>query len=141
MTQQISNHIGFLFVQICRAHRQWVDTELNKLGVHVGQEMILLRLAAEDGIPQSSLVDHLCVEPPTITKMLQRMERSDLVERRSDPADARVSLVYLTVHGRSLITPILDIWERLESQILVDVTESERLLLRRLLLQVQTNLA
>jgi DNA-binding MarR family transcriptional regulator len=31
-----------------------------------------------------TLVMQLCVEPPTVTKMLQRMEKAGLVERRLD---------------------------------------------------------
>ncbi len=42
------------------------------------------------------------MEPPTVTKMLQRMEASGLVSRRGDKTDGRVSVVKLTAKGKRL---------------------------------------
>jgi len=103
--RQIQDYIGFQLLQVHKAHRQRAEASLNKLGIHTGQEMILFQLWIEEGIPQSQLAASMEVEPPTATKMLQRMERAGLIERRPDPEDARVSRVYLTERGRALENP------------------------------------
>ena len=139
--RQIQDYIGFQLLQIHKAHRQRAEAGLNKLGVHTGQEMILLQLWIEEGIPQSQLAACMEVEPPTATKMLQRMERAGLIERRTDPEDARVSRVYLTERGRALEQPVLDVWKHLEAQTVSGLSLTEQTLLRRLLLQVSTNLS
>lgn len=139
--RQIQDYIGFQLLQIHKAHRQLAEEDLNKLGVHTGQEMILLQLWIEKGISQSQLAACMEVEPPTATKMLQRMERAGLIERRPDPEDARVSLVYLTERGRTLEQPVLDVWRQLEARTISGLSLTEQTLLRRLLLQVATNLS
>jgi len=128
-------------LQVHKAHRQRAEAALNKLGMHTGQEMILLQLWIEEGIPQSQLAASMEVEPPTATKMLQRMERAGLIERRPDPEDARVSRVYLTAHGRALEQPVLNVWKQLEAQMVAGLSLTEQTLLHRLLMQVLTNLS
>ncbi len=70
--RQIQDYIGFQLLQVHKAHRSRADAALNKLGLHTGQEMLLLQLWIEEGIPQSQLAACMEVEPPTATKMLQR---------------------------------------------------------------------
>ncbi len=139
--KQIQDYIGFLVLQVHKAHRQRADLAFNKLGMHTGQEMILLQLWIEEGISQSQLAACMEVEPPTATKMLQRMERAGLIERRPDPEDARVSRVYLTERGRELEQPVLDVWRQLEAQTVADLSPTEQALLRRLLMQLLANLS
>lgn len=139
--RQIQDYIGFQLLQIHKAHRQLAEESLNKLGVHTGQEMILFQLWIEEGIPQSQLAACMEVEPPTATKMLQRMERAGLIERKPDPEDARVSRVYLTERSRALEQPVLDVWRQLEARTVSGLSLTEQTLLRRLLLQVSSNLS
>lgn len=139
--RQIEDYIGFQIISIYRAHRQLAEEALGKLGIYPGQEMILLQLWLEEGIPQSQITACMKVEPPTTTKMLQRMERSGLIERRPDPRDARVSLVYLTERGRALEQPVLAFWKQIEVQTLANLSLTEQTLLHRLLSQVWTNLS
>ena len=139
--RQIQDYLGFQLLQILKAHRQLAEEGLNKLGVHIGQEMILFQLWIEEGIPQFQLAACMQVEPPTATKMLQRMERVGLIERKPDPEDARVSRVYLTERGRALEQPVLDVWRQLEARTVSGLSLTEQALLRRLLLQVSTNLS
>ena len=129
-----------LLVQICRAHRNLVSTALDTLGVHAGQDYALYQLAVREGSAQSELAEALCVDPSTVTKMLVRLERDGLIVRRSDIQDGRVSRVYLTERGTALVQPVVDIWNRTEARLEAGLGDAERLLLRRLLLQVLENL-
>lgn len=139
--RQIQDYIGFQVLQVHKAHRSRAEAALNKLGIHTGQEMLLLQLWIEEGMPQSQLAASMGVEPPTATKMLQRMEHAGLIERRADGEDARVSRVYLTERGRALEQPVLDVWKQLEAQTITNLSATEQALLHRLLMQVSTNLS
>lgn len=139
--RQIQDYLGFQLLQAQRAHRARAEAALSKLGLHTGQEMLLLRLWREEGMPQSQLAAAMGVEPPTATKMLQRMEHAGLIERRPDPDDARISRVYLTERGRALEQPVLEIWRALETQTTSGLSDAEQALLRRLLMQIKTNLS
>lgn len=138
---QIESLIGFEMVQLCRAHRNRAEELLNVYGLHTGQEMTLFHLWEEEGQTHSELAERMCVEPPTASKMLQRMETAGFLVRKPDPDDARVSRVYLTEYGRSLEKPVLEAWKRLEEQTLKGMTEAEQALLQRLITQMRTNLS
>lgn len=136
----IEDTLSFLLAQMMKAQRVYADSRLKVLGLHSGQDLILLRLAENDGESQRALADRLEVEAPTITKMVQRMERAGLVERRSDETDARVSRVYLTARGRSLEAGIRQVWADLEAHLVQGLTLAEQALLRRLVIQMHNNL-
>ena len=133
--------VGLLLAQICRAHRNLVASSLDQISVHVGQDHVVHRLAIEEGITQSQLAQALCVDASTVTKTLLRLERGGVVERKADAADARMWRVHLTAHGRSLVKPVIDIWTRAEQRLVQNLSEAERALLRRLLMQVLANLS
>jgi DNA-binding MarR family transcriptional regulator len=132
--------IGMILVQICRAHRNLVASALDKLHIHAGQDHVLHRLAVDEGVTQAGLAEALCVDASTVTKTLARLERDGLIERRSNPGDAREWRVHLTDRGQALVRPVIDIWTEAEGQLTQGLTEAERLLLRRLLVQVLHNL-
>lgn len=136
----IEETVGFAIARLCKEHRTAVGVVLAELGVHVGQEMLLQQLWSKEGLTQSQLAEHLCAEPPTVTKMLQRMEQAGLIERRADPEDARMSRVFLTDQGRALQAPIEHCWSIVEGRVTAGMTSEERLLLRRLLVQARHNL-
>src|SRR3712207_8826465 len=107
---------GYTLAKVCRVHRGNVGELLAEVGLHVGQEMVLIELWETDGLRGGELAERLGVEPPTVTKMLRRLERCGLLERRQDPNDARSFRVYLTAEGRSLEGPVSRCWERVEER-------------------------
>jgi MarR family transcriptional regulator, organic hydroperoxide resistance regulator len=132
--------INFLLGGIGRMRRAQMNEALAANGIYAGQEMFLWHLWREDGLTQSQLVERLCVQPPTVSKMLDRMERAGLVERRPDPNDSRVTRVYLTEQGRRSQDAVSEVWKTIEQRLTMGLSVEERLLLRRLLLQVHENL-
>lgn len=139
--ETVEGTIGYRLVGVCRAHRNRAAEALARVGLYVGQEWILLRLCEREGLTQSELAETCAVEGPTMSKALQRMERSGLVARRADAADARVSRVSLTDQGRAVCGAVDEIWADLEEHTVASLSAEERVLLRRLLLQVERNLA
>lgn len=139
---QMQESLGFVLAQVCKAHRAAVDVALRAQDLHVGQEMILARLWEQDGQTQSQLAETMCVEPPTVTRMIQRMEQeqSPMLLRRPDAEDARVQRVFLTERGRQIRSDVEACWGVVESQLIQGLTQEERILLRRLLLQLRDNL-
>jgi DNA-binding MarR family transcriptional regulator len=136
-----SDSISYLLVQACKAHRALAEKLWSEIGLHVGQDMVLRQLWPAEGCTQSELADRLCIQPATVTKMLQRMEQTKLIQRRGDPEDQRVSRVYLTDQGRALLEPYEEAWAKLEDYTIKGLSLEERVLLRRLLMQVHDNLS
>lgn len=130
-----------LLGRIARLQRSQMNEALAALGLYAGQEMVLWHLWREDGLTQSQMMERICVQPPTVSKMLERMEKAGLVTRHPDTEDSRVSRVYLTAQGRQCEQAVRDVWRSLEQRITDGLILEERVLLRRLLLQVQENLS
>src|SRR5262249_46933362 len=138
---EIKALLAFQVIRLCKAERHQMEEALNQLGLHVGQELLLLQLWQEDGASQSHLAEAMEVDISTITKAVQRMERTGLLKRSPDTVDARISRVYLTERGRALREPVMQVWNTLEGQLVEALTETEQVLLRRLLLHLIANLS
>ena len=136
----IKESASFTLAKVCKAHRANIGGLLAEHGLHPGQEMVLMELWEDDGLRGGELAVRLGVEPPTVTKMLRRLEACGLVERGSDPTDARSFRVYLTEEGRGLREPVLGCWERAEETVLAGLGAEERQTFRRLLNRVRSNL-
>ena len=136
----VKERTGFALAKVCKAHRANVGGLLAEHGLHVGQEMVLVELWESDGLRGGELAARLGVEPPTVTKMLRRLEDCGLVERRPDPSDARSFRVYLTDRGRDLEGPVAACWERAEEMLLVGLSEKERRTFYGLLVRVRNKL-
>ena len=75
---------------------------IGERGGHPGQAGCLWAIGAREGISQRELAEMVQLSPPTITAMLQRMERAGLVERIGDETDQRITRLRLTDEGRAL---------------------------------------
>ena len=136
--------ISFLLVQVAKAHRNLANDLLRKAfhkELYAGQDMVLHFLKQHDGCSQSELATSLCVEAPTVTRMIERMGEKGLVERHSDQEDARVMRVYLTPKGSDYESRIAGVWDQMEAQAVASFTLEERVLFRRLLMQMAENLS
>jgi DNA-binding MarR family transcriptional regulator len=102
--------------------------------------MVLIELWESGGLRGGELAERLGVEPPTLTKMIRRLESCGLVERRQDPQDARSFRAYLTEEGRSLEGPVARCWERVEERTFAGMSVRERRNFHRLLAKVRANL-
>ena len=131
---------GFALAKTCKAHRSNVGAVLAEIGLHVGQEMVLFELWKEDGLKGGELADRLGIEPPTVSRMLGRLEGCGLLQRSRNPEDARSFRVCLTEKGRSLEGPVRDSWERVEERSFRGMSEGEKDLLKELLARVRKNL-
>lgn len=135
----VKESTSYALAKVCRAHRANVGELLAELGLHVGQEMVLLELWEKDGLRGGELAERLGVEPPTVTKMLRRLEGCGLVERRRNPSDARSFRVYLTGKGRALEGPVARCWGAVEERTLAGMSPGERKTFYRLLTKVRAN--
>lgn len=132
--------IDFLLAQICRLHHARAHALLEKLNLYHGQPPVLHALWEQEGLTHSELAARLHVQPATITKMIQRMEKAGFVERRSDPEDQRISRVHLTDAGRSIQAAVRQVWHELEEETFAGLTQEECTLLRWFFLHIRENL-
>ena len=97
-------------------HRALADALLAPLGLHTGQEVILLELDAKGPRSQGQLAISSGCKPPTITGSVRKLESAGLVVRRPSSTDGRVTIVKLSDQGRALLPDLKAAWVKLAAQ-------------------------
>lgn len=123
-----------------RAHRRRAAAALAPLGLHPGQELLLSILAKRGSATQVQLARILGVEPPTIAKMVGRLEVAGFAERTPDPRDARAKLVSLTEQGADAAAHVATVWAELSALTHAGLSPDEADELTRLLARVTDRL-
>ena len=109
-------------------------------GLTMGQPKVLDYLGAHDGVSQRQIAAACCIEPATLTSLLNRMEERGLVERRMLNGNRRTSYVFLTELGRTLQRQVAGDFAELEQRAFRGVTDEERETVIRVLERVCGNL-
>ncbi|TYP71913.1 MarR family winged helix-turn-helix transcriptional regulator [Paenibacillus methanolicus] len=140
MEINVDCEIRELFDKLSAKMRRDYSESLRELNLYVGQDNLLYRLWLGDGITQMQLSEHLNCEPPTITNMVKSLEHNGFIYRKRDEKDARVMRIFLTDKGKELQEPVDSIWKKHQEKLLKSISTDERLLLRRLMKQMESNL-
>jgi DNA-binding MarR family transcriptional regulator len=131
--RRVSESLGWEFALLLKAHRGLAAARLAKIGLHPGQDVFLSALWAEDGLTHSQLAARLRIEQPTVSKMLERLERAGLVRRERDPRDGRVSRVFLTPDGQAVQPEVLACWADLDVRMTRRLSDDQVIALREML--------
>ena len=97
-------------------HRARAAEMLAPLGLHPGQEVLLLELARSGPMIHAQLSEALRCEPPSITIMARKLEAAGHVRRRPSRSDRRASVVELTDRGRDAVNQIQQLWCQLAEE-------------------------
>jgi len=93
---------GQLMGMLNRALRRKYDRQLKDFGLTPCQFEVLMILWEEDGILLSELGRRVSRDGPTITGVIDRMEKKMLVKRKRDSRDRRAVRVVLTSKSRGM---------------------------------------
>jgi DNA-binding MarR family transcriptional regulator len=121
------------FLNAVRLHRQLTISAIAERHSHPGQALCLRFLSTNDGITQRDLAEALHLARPTVSKMLQAMEKTGAIERRPDERDQRLTRVHLTAAGRELEAGLRVITAATIKETMGTLPEADRRELERLL--------
>jgi MarR family transcriptional regulator for hemolysin len=125
------------------AHRfeRAMNAELAAEGITYRQCQVLAWLALEGEQSQVELARCANVEPPTIVRVLDCMERDGLIKRLPSPGDRRRKLIRPTRKAVPVWKRIVACANRVRGKAQRGLTKAEEKTLRRLLRVVHDNLA
>lgn len=128
--RSLNREFAFLLNDVARMLRTHADYKAAQFGITRAQWAVLARLDRFEGLKQSELAEMLDVQPITLTRLLDRLCASGLIERRPDPNDRRANRLYLTSAARPLLEQFGALGEELMATALagVDRTAVERML-------------
>ncbi len=104
------------------------------------QWSVLALLWKHDGKSQQYLADESYRTRPSITRLIDNMEKEGLVERRNDRNDRRSNLVFLTQKGRLLEEKVIQLVQQTVSVALNGVSDEEIRAIRVIFEKIYNNL-
>jgi DNA-binding MarR family transcriptional regulator len=100
---------------------------------------VLFRLERQAGLRQIELADMLDIEPITLSRIVDRLEESGLVERVADPADRRAWRLHVTARAQPLIAKLRGIADELVADAFAGIDPKDIQITRQVLAKVREN--
>lgn len=110
------------------------------LNLTIEQWSVLYHLWKTDGISQQDLCNATFRDKPSITRLVDNLERLELVKRVPSEKDRRVNHIFLTEYGRSLRDKSMSIAEETLNEALVGVPADKIEICKHVLQIVYNNL-
>jgi DNA-binding MarR family transcriptional regulator len=125
--------------------RQVMEPHFSSFGTSASQWGILRVLqraeaAGERGLRLTDLGQRLLIQPPSVTVVVDRMERRGLLERQQSRTDQRSWVVALTPAGRKLLTTVLKVHVKKVSSLFAEHDPDEVKVLAELLQKLENRL-
>lgn len=137
---------GILFYQIEQAMRQsirYTHRIFADAGIDLTKDqwLVLKKVHDEDGVAPLEIAKVLGKEAASMTRMLDILERKQLLKREQNPTDRRSSLVFCTQEGKEVYTRVLPLVKNIRAQAVKGMTAEELEQLRLSLRMIFRNLS
>jgi DNA-binding MarR family transcriptional regulator len=129
----LNNHLGYFIRRI----QVWVFQDfmraLASVDVRPAQYSVLAVVEANPGLSQSDIAEFLGIERARFVRLLDRLEKRDLVERRPSPTDRRSHALHLTREGQRTLKRVKALAAEHEAQLAAKLGPEKHKLLIELL--------
>ncbi|GAA1251000.1 MarR family winged helix-turn-helix transcriptional regulator [Kitasatospora nipponensis] len=132
--------ISHAIFRLARLHRMLAGQLLRRIGLHPGQELVMMHLWELGAQRQTDLVRLLDSDAATMTRTVQRLEQAGFVRRRPSPTDRRASLIEPTAASHALRREVEESWSRLEELVTAGLSAGERTAALHTLERLEENL-
>jgi len=132
LTGKISTAINRTFLRAFALQGVDITTE---------QWSVLACLWDKDKVTQQMLCDLTSKDKPSMTRLIDNLEKRKLVVRVPDSKDRRINLIHLTEAGLKLQSKTTEIVQKIADKTLRNITEEELYTSRIVLKKIMANLA
>ncbi len=91
-------------------------TQREEIGVYYSQFPVIDSICRNDGCTQKELADMLMVSPASIAVSAKRLEKSGLITRKTDEANARCNRLSITKSGMEISEKCREAFEKIDSK-------------------------
>lgn len=131
--------LPFEIGETAHALRKAFDRRACGHGVTRAQWKVLFRLSRNPGMRQIELADMLDIEPITLSRIVDRLEESGLVERLSDPTDRRAWRLHVTAKAQPLIEKLRAIADEMLAEAFAGIDPKDIEITRQVLGRMREN--
>lgn len=133
---EIKNCVNYLLSVSQNSVFRYFSEELKALDITPAQCGVLGSLFKHGNMTPKEIGKELFLEPSSISGVLERMQKSGLIERSIDPNNRRNIIVTPTEKGISLKPKLEKIISKMNNYFLKDFDEKEQELLKKLLTSI-----
>ena len=118
----LSYQLGLLSEQM----REQLNQKLQRYQLDLRLWHILMQLWKKDNVTQIQLAKRCQIPSYTITRLLDQLQRLNLIQRRVDTNNRRAFFIHLTPEAKALEHDLLQESERIEEDSLQGLTQEEQ---------------
>ena len=139
---KISENIGYLMNRTGLRMKLVLQKTFNEQGYSLTAEHygILQKLYESDNLTQVELANLLSKDKPNITRIIDVMEKNNLVQRNADPNDRRKYLIGLTPYAKSIKEELFSIVKTIKKKAYQGLSTSDLTMLKTHLNRIFENL-
>lgn len=104
------------------------------------QWSVLAKLHQEDGIYQKQIADSLLKDKPTTTRILDLLEKKNMIIRISDDKDRRKFRIYLTQDGKNTVNELIPVVIDFQDRLKENISREEFEIFHEILNKINTNI-
>lgn len=125
---ELDNQLCFRLYTAARLTMGVYHPYLDPLGITYPQYLVLLVLWEKDKQPVMDIAKRLMLDSNTVTPLLQRMEKAELIVRSKGKDDSRQRIVSLTEKGKAMQERAKSIPECLRNDVALKTGDEEEIL-------------
>ena len=135
-------NLGMLIGQVHRlSTKKFVQNSHNSgLDISMDQWIVLGPIWENEGLSHKEISEYCLKDKTSVTKIIDTLEKKNLVVRVSDQLDHRVKRVVLNKKGKELFLQAIPIMELTRDQLREGITEQDIESLRSVLTKIYNNL-
>ena len=122
------------------ARRMQKNFKQNGIEITIEQWSVLYHLWKEDGMSQQALCDATSRDKPSITRLVDNLEKLQLVNRVASKDDRRINMIYLTPEAQELQEKAMELANQTLNEALEGVTHGQVEIAKEVLQKVYENL-
>ncbi len=139
MDCQAEENLGRLIYYTARDIQNLAEKILRPYALSLEQFIPLKALVLCGPMSQRRLCEEVGKTPANMTRLIDRLERKALVERRPDPDDRRAVRVVITECGQQLVEQVTGIFESYSAGLLAGIAPADEELVKRVLKKIAGN--
>lgn len=138
--KELSTNIAFLVTDVARLYRTAFDRKMKAQGLNRSEWWLISFLCYFEGHTQQELHQVMDIGAAGLTKLVDRLEKTGMVQRISDSRDRRAKRVFLTERSRPIAASVDRASDLTIADSLARLSPNEQKALRTLLTKIRNDM-
>lgn len=134
--QHLKTFLGFYLNKAALVSTKRVDEALQPFGLRIKHYAVLQYLNEFEPAQQKAIGDVLMIDRNSMVRLVDDLEKQNLVHRMHDPHDRRAYAVSITEVGRTQLRQLSSVVHKAEDDVMKGLNEEEKTQLEHLLIKL-----